>query len=396
MEQPARMGPAQSPRIPAWAIGLAVLALYAGLATAHLRIARSDVTALIVAGDMFTNRDRLDRPIRILPNSAGYDGQFYYRLALDPFTSEQTAHGITIDNPATRGARILYPLLAWATSLGRPAFVPRALLAVNLLGLVALAWIGVTVARQHGAPAWMGVLPTLYPGFIVTILRDTTEVTAAVPELAAVAFALRGRAWPAALCGAVAVLARETALFALAGFGIVELFRCVRARRISPALVAYMLPAAAFVAWQVAILWHWHLTSFSGTSQNLGPPLAGIVRFVATEVHAAVQATGSRIFRLHLYWLAAAFMCFATVAIVAALAVRREAPTALVLSWALYAGLMLCLTTAIWVEPYDFLRACTEVFLLGATVVMVSRNRVSGLTLLVLTVPVWAVGAVLL
>ena len=44
--------------------------------------------------------------------SDGYDGQFVYRLALDPFTHAVTAHGITLDNPAYRQQRIATALLA--------------------------------------------------------------------------------------------------------------------------------------------------------------------------------------------------------------------------------------------------------------------------------------------
>ena len=48
------------------------------------------------------------------PNAAGYDGQFYYRLALDPFNWNKTAFGITMDQ-SYRYTRIGYPALAWPT-----------------------------------------------------------------------------------------------------------------------------------------------------------------------------------------------------------------------------------------------------------------------------------------
>ncbi len=38
----------------------------------------------------------------------GYDGQFVYRLALDPFTRAVTAHGMTLDLPAYRQQRIAH------------------------------------------------------------------------------------------------------------------------------------------------------------------------------------------------------------------------------------------------------------------------------------------------
>ena len=46
------------------------------------------------------------------PNSAGYDGQFYYRLALDPgqLSGPRTASAWTA---SYRFVRIGYPALAW-------------------------------------------------------------------------------------------------------------------------------------------------------------------------------------------------------------------------------------------------------------------------------------------
>ncbi|MBV8911485.1 MAG: hypothetical protein JOZ05_00440 [Acetobacteraceae bacterium] len=378
-------------RVPGWALALAVLASYAGLAGARLRSAGWDATSFIVAGDAFTDRDRLDAPIRVLPNSRGYDGQFYYRLGLDPFTAEASGHGITLDNPAVRGARILYPLLGWASSLGRHAILPWAMVGINLLGTAALAWIGAGIARRYGAPDWAGLVPALYPGFIVTVVRDTTEITAAVPMLLAVAFALRGRAWSAGLCAAVAVLARETTLFALAGFGLAELFRSVKARRLCPALAAYAVPACVFVVWQAAILVHWRQAPLNGASQDLGPPLLGLARFFATAIARIVEmprrtpAWNGAVFSLF-----AACMLLMTTVPAAAVAVSRAAPAGVVLSWVFCAGLALCFTTAIWAGPQDFLRAGTELFLLGAVLTIVSADRGANLVLLVPTALTWA------
>ncbi len=376
--------------IPAWSLALIVLAAYTAVAVVHLRRSAWDVSAFIVAGDVFADRSRLEAPIAIQPNSPGYDGQFYYRLGLDPFTAERTAHGITIDTPATRAARILYPLLAWAASLGSPAALPWAMLGLNLAGLFALAWMGVAIARTHGALAWTGLLPAFYPGYIVTLIRDTTEVAASVPTLAAVLFALRNRPWPAAAFASVAILARETTLFALAGFGLVELATCIRARRLSGALAAYATPAAVFVAWQAAVLWHWNLATISDIAGNdLGPPLAGVAGFFVTSIDALYRGAGAPPPNVRIYWVLDAAMCVASFALFFIVASRRRAPAALTLSWVFYAALVLCFTAAIWVEPYAFLRACTDGFLLGALMVCLSRDRLAAWALAALVIPVW-------
>ena len=51
--------------------------------------------------------------LTVYEGSSGYDGAFVYRLALDPFTEQPVAHGITLDNPSYRQQRIVLPLVAW-------------------------------------------------------------------------------------------------------------------------------------------------------------------------------------------------------------------------------------------------------------------------------------------
>ena len=45
-----------------------------------------DPGVLGVAGDQYTDARRVPLPVE--QHSAGYDGQFYYRLAMNPFTHQ--------------------------------------------------------------------------------------------------------------------------------------------------------------------------------------------------------------------------------------------------------------------------------------------------------------------
>ncbi len=102
-------------------------------------------------------------PIAILPNSFGYDGEFYYRLALDPFTAKKIDYGIGLDDPPYRMQRIGYPLLAWAVSLGNARILSWVMISLNLAGLGLIARAGAGIALRAGAPAWAGTLAALYP-----------------------------------------------------------------------------------------------------------------------------------------------------------------------------------------------------------------------------------------
>ncbi|HEY6401009.1 MAG TPA: hypothetical protein VI479_06350, partial [Blastocatellia bacterium] len=56
--------------------------------SALLRRADFNATYMVMAGSNFCDPAAAPRNLMIIqnsPNSGGYDGQFYYRLALDPF-----------------------------------------------------------------------------------------------------------------------------------------------------------------------------------------------------------------------------------------------------------------------------------------------------------------------
>src|ERR1035437_8242846 len=71
----------------------------------------------IVAGSDFVNSDKTLSPI-IIQKGQGYDGQFFYRYALNPFDFNKNDYGVNVDHPPYRIQRIAYPLFAWSLSFG--------------------------------------------------------------------------------------------------------------------------------------------------------------------------------------------------------------------------------------------------------------------------------------
>ncbi len=61
----------------------------------------------------------------------GFDGQFYYFIALDPGRAAPY-----IDDPSYRFQRIAYPMAARAIVLGQRSLVPDGLVAANLVAIV--------------------------------------------------------------------------------------------------------------------------------------------------------------------------------------------------------------------------------------------------------------------
>jgi len=235
--------------------GLAALLGALGFALARWqRWSRGDIGSWILVGRTFTTPGRmwLAPGIGIRPGS-GYDGQFYYRLALNPANLRHTAYGISLDAPY-RLMRIGYPVLTWLASAGQAALVPVMLVAVNVTALGTIGWLGGAFARQGGHHAAWGLLLPAYFGLLTSVSRDTAEPVACALLLAGL-LAIRYR--HSVLAGvllAFGVLTRETVIVAAGAVAAVRLVAiCRRRQRIGRPDLAWLLPAAAFITWEVVV-----------------------------------------------------------------------------------------------------------------------------------------------
>jgi hypothetical protein len=224
-----------------------------GFALARWRTwARGHLTLFIMAGHTYTHVSQLPRGVLLVP-SAGYDGQFYYRLALDPVNWNATAYGITMDQPY-RYTRIGYPVLAWLVSLGQHQFVPFALLAINLVGVAAMAYLGGVFARDSGRHALWGLAFAAYFGLVISVGRDTAEPMAEACMLGGLLAYRRSRPVLSACLFAVGAITRETILLAPAAIAVTRLIAMVR-RKTRPGLadLTWIVPAVAYGALEVAV-----------------------------------------------------------------------------------------------------------------------------------------------
>ncbi len=100
------------------------------------------------------------------PNG-GYDGQFYFYIAQDPFLS-RPATAASLDS-SFRYRRILYPLTAWAFSLGRRDLLPLVLIALNVVaGALLIGLLAASATRHRRSPWW-----ALVVGLSAGVMRVT-------------------------------------------------------------------------------------------------------------------------------------------------------------------------------------------------------------------------------
>jgi len=213
------------------------------------------------------------------PGQAGYDGQFYYRLALNPFNWSKTAYGITMDQ-SYRYTRVGYPLVSWLGSFGQHDLVPASLIAVNLVCVAAMAVLGGMFARDSGRHALWGLLFAAYFGLAISVGRDTAEPLAEACMLAGLLAYRRNRWGLSALGFAFGAITRETILFAPAAIAIVRLYAMVRGRvRPGRPDLAWVVPAVAYGIVELAARFalKGEFPVLTDNSRNLSTPFAAMV-----------------------------------------------------------------------------------------------------------------------
>jgi hypothetical protein len=331
----------------------------------HLQLSKHqyDFSVFVTAGDVYVDADAAPSDLNIIQDSAGYDGQFYYRLGLTPLTATRTDFGITLDIPAYRQQRILYPFLSWALSLGQPQFLPAALILVNLLALCILAWLGATYAQSVHLHAIWGLAFALFPGFLLTLSRDTVEIVEITFLFAAIMALRQHRHFLAGALLVLAVFTKETALIVPAGLLVTIPFAPPQ-QNFRRVWFPIIVPVVGYLFWQLWLMSTWQGTSITNVtlSANLGIPFLGLLHFLNT----ILPATG----HLHRVWLVELLLVVLFLFAVARVFSQSSARLFIKVSWILSVALAVSLTQAVWVEDWAFLRVLSETFLFGMIILL--------------------------
>ena len=266
-------------------IAAAVIALLGWLAFVLARWqtwAAGHISLFIMAGHVYSGPAHLPH----VP-SKGYDGQFYYRLALNPFNWHQTAYGITMDHNY-RYTRIGYPVVAWILSLGQHHLVPTVLVVVNLICIGIVGWLGGMFARESGRHALWGLLFVAYFGLVISIGRDTSEPLADACMLGGLLAYRHSRYVLAALLIAYGVITNEPILIAAAAIGLTRLYEMYR-RRARPGMadLVWVLPGAAYVVLQGIehVVVKGKAGGVADATANLTLPFKALVPAVYRDIH---------------------------------------------------------------------------------------------------------------
>jgi hypothetical protein len=334
------------------------------------RAAGGDVTKFVVAGSDLVDRACAPHGLAVA-DGPGYDGQFFFRIALNPADLRTESQCMRLDAPLRRG-RITYPALAFAGSAGRQSLLPWTLVSLNIAALTALGAMGGVLARDAGRHVLWGLGLALYFGFVFSTGRDLGEVVEASLLIASLLALRKQRHWLAAAALSLTVLAREAALFFVAAYALVRLIALVRGRS-RPGMpdVPWVAPIVAFVTWQAVCL-HWGpLPLGHSGGDSLRIPGYDLVRALPHWVDRL--SSGSGLLQVAEAATLLLVMILALVALPKTTALLHER-----IAFVLFFVFALSVSTpvGVWNEQFDF-RVLSDTFLLAWVVILGSRIRLA-------------------
>ena len=215
-------------------------------------------------------------------NPVGFDGQFFYYIALDPKQPLLCGERPRPSNCAldiafgeVRAERILYPYTAGLLTLGMPHLVPYSLLFVNLIAILLTSWLVAILAIEAGASRWMGAAAGLFCGEVLGMLRDLADPFAVFWVVLAVYLLRKERYLLSALAVGAALLSREQLILTLPLLFLPLLAK----RRWSTLAIGLLIGLGPFFIWQIVLraVWgRWALT----TGDTAGAGVAGGVNWL--------------------------------------------------------------------------------------------------------------------
>jgi hypothetical protein len=331
--------------------------------------AHGDVSVFIVVGSTHASPRLVPQGIAIVKGT-GYDGQFYYRMALDPADLSRTAFGIRLDS-VSRLERIGYPAIAWVLAAGRPSLVPDSLVITNVLALGALGYGGGLLARDSGRHAMWGATLAGFWGYLWSAGRDLTEITAAAFLILGLLAYRRHRWVLAGLLLLAAVLTKETAAYVVVVIAATRLVGWAVRRDRQPLTttdVAWVLPLLGFAAWQAVVFAATGSTPLLSSGQaNLSLPFVGMIDGLRHCI-AGLPSTAS------LIWIGELTLLIA-LAVAAGVSIRRSsAPVHERLAWVAVVFLAICTAPGIWLGDVGF-RSLDDVYLFSWIVLLGTPKR---------------------
>ncbi|MBS3757109.1 MAG: hypothetical protein KGY61_00440 [Desulfobacterales bacterium] len=324
-------------------------------------------SAFLWLGEDFVQKGSLSSHSVEKISKNGYDGQFFYRLALEPLTNKKTDFGITIDNPPYRQQRILYPLLVWSLAGGNPSSTVFFMVLINFLSICGLTFFGARLLDKLKSDMYGVLFISFYPGFAISITRGLCEPLAIFFVFLCFYSFLKRECFISSITLALAVLTKETTLLIAVGAGLVWLSS--KTRKENPAAdqipaFFFIIPGLIYLAWQLYLFQIWGTVPVLAAA-NVGMPFIGMLSSFSSLL--SFKDIGHFIYLIEIIWIFifGGYCLFQL----------SDGYRLFSIPWMLYAILALMLGTDIWDNHPGFYRALFELHMLGILIVMRSGSR---------------------
>ena len=316
-----------------------------------LKYYQGDISCLVHAGPTFTNSAEAPTELCLKDQGDGYDGQFNYRFALDPFSNQPVLHGISIDKPIYRYQRIFYSFLTWAITGGNRTMVPVVFVLINLISACGLTAISAMYALNSGRNSHWSLALGLFPGFLLSYALDLAHTLEIVLLFAALFLVKKKNIWAVILL-ICAVLTRETALLLVGAILVTAFFQ--RWQR----WYLYLAPVGVFIIWQAFLLWFWRDVPNLTSGENIALPLVGFLTAFTTAWDKREYFDLSLLIIVVAFGLAVLFSLW-----------RSPTPIYIRLAWLFYTILALMMSLDVWAKFNGYLRGLSEWHFLSCLII---------------------------
>jgi len=145
----------------------------------------------------------------IFQDELGYDGQQFLSIALDPFLQDLDTLA-SLDHPAYRYRRILYPLLSYFLGFGNSQIIPYVMVAINAIAILLIIWVTGLYFKSYSAKVNQALFVLAIPGVWIVLSLSTSDLLAGLFLVSAFYFYQRNKPIYMSLMVSLGCLTRET------------------------------------------------------------------------------------------------------------------------------------------------------------------------------------------
>ncbi len=320
-----------------WMVALLSAIVLLGVVGGYFVRLGGNTGSFICIGDQFIPPEKLAPGIPYLKNSAGYDGQFFYLIAHDPWILSN--YYKYIDSPGYRCQRIFYPLLVHLTAGGDPRNYPDRMVQINFAAIIlGTFFVARFLASQGRSSLWAFVFAFL-GGNLLGLFRDLADPLGLTLAVLALILYESRRFWSCTLWLSLAVLTREI-YFPIVVFMILD--QAFKRRHFKRAAICAtaLIP---FALWQGYIYFRLGTFLQRAVGKNFDIPFLGLAqRFFQAG---GVSQDG---------YCLVAFILVLVFTLLSAVREIRRCPDAVSMSFLFFSLLPILGSHNIWPEPWAY------------------------------------------